>query len=608
MEENTGDDQPDNQIHQEEITGLNEVKIPSPLKDNGFLNLPRTKIEATENYTDQNEDQSELPEMEKEIEKDYLFLELRKVEKSQVEKKNIELRKERNVSDEKEEMKENTRKIESHGLEQLPKKETEAPSTSAEARRRLGCEMEEQERAAGNGRRVEIEQRSKTTQERQKKNEGEIKSSFLIQEHCEQDIFVKAKADRLNSMKSQVLGKTSDQTQELESGEKKIYQEKNVEENQREKSQQMDNAEEGKPKKKVKKLWSVNLSFIELKPTKKKKKKDKNENLKEINSSGLDQKKQKERQLEALRRAEEIRKQREYEFEQKKKATAEKRRAEIARKRKIAQEEQKKKEAERKQKFLAEEKRKQDLIVKGKGKKAKPMDSGLFNKLKYHISELETEKEQGGDAKQSALSPPHFTEQSSLGQDHKYKQQLPQQTQSTSQPTSDSQEQKVPSAPAFAKNETSELMGSQHSTTSTKIDKKCTEMQQSVEIQKVSIIDLKHNILRNWALRPPQMQYLRSTEQLLCNIHTVYPPAFGVSSHPYFAKWTIIHSADLSNKQSGLEEEKLKKAVRKVRLFLHPDRLPHDLDEEQQFVCKLLWDVTSDSWDEFQKVAEDLDW
>jgi len=55
-------------------------------------------------------------------------------------------------------------------------------------------------------------------------------------------------------------------------------------------------------------------------------------------------------------------------------------------------------------------------------------------------------------------------------------------------------------------------------------------------------------------------------------------------------------------------EEKLKKAVRQLRFFLHPDKLPKDLSEEQTFMCKMLWDVANDSWEEHHKKKEDLDW
>eukprot|EP00975_Prorocentrum_lima_P070415 12931840-Prorocentrum_lima.AAC.1 len=56
------------------------------------------------------------------------------------------------------------------------------------------------------------------------------------------------------------------------------------------------------------------------------------------------------------------------------------------------------------------------------------------------------------------------------------------------------------------------------------------------------------------------------------------------------------------------DETKLKKAVRKVRVFLHPDKLPRDLSTDQSFIARMLWDITSDSWEEFLKHKDELDW
>ena len=56
------------------------------------------------------------------------------------------------------------------------------------------------------------------------------------------------------------------------------------------------------------------------------------------------------------------------------------------------------------------------------------------------------------------------------------------------------------------------------------------------------------------------------------------------------------------------EESKLKKAHRRLKVFLHPDRLPKDFDSKQKFVCKMLWDVTNDSLEEYMKNKDDLDW
>lgn len=122
------------------------------------------------------------------------------------------------------------------------------------------------------------------------------------------------------------------------------------------------------------------------------------------------------------------------------------------------------------------------------------------------------------------------------------------------------------------------------------------------------ITAIKHNILVHWALQPPLLQMLRPIDMLITTIHNVFPPAFGVAGHEYFAKWKAVHREALLGPAHRPDEEKLKKSVRKLRFFLHPDKLPRDLNDEQQFMCKMLWDVTSDAWEEFEKHKEELDW
>ena len=118
---------------------------------------------------------------------------------------------------------------------------------------------------------------------------------------------------------------------------------------------------------------------------------------------------------------------------------------------------------------------------------------------------------------------------------------------------------------------------------------------------------IKHGVLVEWALQPPTLQTLRPVELLITSIHTVFPPKFGCPGHEYFTKWKAIGLEDV--KEGHVTDmEKLKKAVRKIRFFLHPDKLPRDLSSEQSFMCKMLWDITSDAWEEHQKKEEELGW
>lgn len=108
----------------------------------------------------------------------------------------------------------------------------------------------------------------------------------------------------------------------------------------------------------------------------------------------------------------------------------------------------------------------------------------------------------------------------------------------------------------------------------------------------VTIADLKTKILTQWALQPPAFQSLKLINELLETVACTFPPAFGIEEHSYFLKWIVISPAAL---RSG-EKEPIKRAVRKMKFFLHPDKLPKDLSEQQTFLCKMLWDIVADAW------------
>jgi hypothetical protein len=122
-----------------------------------------------------------------------------------------------------------------------------------------------------------------------------------------------------------------------------------------------------------------------------------------------------------------------------------------------------------------------------------------------------------------------------------------------------------------------------------------------------AIWNIKHGILIQWALLPPMMQVLRPIEDLLTTIHRVFPPQFGVPGHEYFTKWTSITQDEITV-SNRLDDAKLKKTMRRLRFFLHPDKLPRDLNKEQIFMCKMLWDIISDAEAEHKKKEEELGW
>jgi hypothetical protein len=96
----------------------------------------------------------------------------------------------------------------------------------------------------------------------------------------------------------------------------------------------------------------------------------------------------------------------------------------------------------------------------------------------------------------------------------------------------------------------------------------------------------------NWAKQPPNFATTKPLEELLSTIDSTFKL---VPNHEYFSnKFQPFSSTALSSGSVDV----LKRAVRKMRFFLHPDRLPKDFNEQQSILCRTLWDVISESWDE----------
>ena len=126
-----------------------------------------------------------------------------------------------------------------------------------------------------------------------------------------------------------------------------------------------------------------------------------------------------------------------------------------------------------------------------------------------------------------------------------------------------------------------------------------------------SVDAIKHGVLTQWALIPPTLQVLKPIDELILSIQKVFPPNFGVPGHKYFTKWKPITPQEISLGHTfgnRPDDAKMKKVMRKLRFFLHPDKLPNDLTKEQVFLCKLMWDIVSDAEADWKKKEEELGW
>jgi hypothetical protein len=44
-------------------------------------------------------------------------------------------------------------------------------------------------------------------------------------------------------------------------------------------------------------------------------------------------------------------------------------------------------------------------------------------------------------------------------------------------------------------------------------------------------------------------------------------------------------------------------AVRKMKFFLHPDKIPQSMNSQQASLCQLLWELTSEAWESYNGKA-----
>jgi len=104
-----------------------------------------------------------------------------------------------------------------------------------------------------------------------------------------------------------------------------------------------------------------------------------------------------------------------------------------------------------------------------------------------------------------------------------------------------------------------------------------------------------HDVLRSWSHQPPNFEKLHPLHHLLVTLPTTFPPVNErVEPHEYFSKWTPI-SGEVFLESGDELDGLLKRATRKVKIFLHPDKLPKDLTETQSFLFRAIWDVILES-------------
>lgn len=102
-------------------------------------------------------------------------------------------------------------------------------------------------------------------------------------------------------------------------------------------------------------------------------------------------------------------------------------------------------------------------------------------------------------------------------------------------------------------------------------------------------------VIQRWSHQPSDYKRYHSLQHLLVTVPDIFPPTNSkVETHEYFAKWKTLDSGAFEDVSEDELNELLKRAVRKSKFFLHPDKLPKDLTDNQTLLFKTIWDVLQD--------------
>jgi hypothetical protein len=91
---------------------------------------------------------------------------------------------------------------------------------------------------------------------------------------------------------------------------------------------------------------------------------------------------------------------------------------------------------------------------------------------------------------------------------------------------------------------------------------------------------------------------LRPLEVLLFEVPVLFPPNNPlVKHHDYFEKWKTIHRDAFmdDNGETDEKDELVRKVARRCKIFLHPDKWPTNLCDDQRFLLQSIWDVFQES-------------
>ncbi|GMI27030.1 hypothetical protein TeGR_g12337 [Tetraparma gracilis] len=114
----------------------------------------------------------------------------------------------------------------------------------------------------------------------------------------------------------------------------------------------------------------------------------------------------------------------------------------------------------------------------------------------------------------------------------------------------------------------------------------------------------------NWSAPPGKAPL--TLPQLLVSLQSTFPPLtinatngsrraqLLIPAHAYYGRF--VPTSDLHTTKA------VRNKLRRVRFFLHPDKLPPTFGGEQRVLARVLWDIVSEAEDAYSRALEELDW
>jgi len=101
--------------------------------------------------------------------------------------------------------------------------------------------------------------------------------------------------------------------------------------------------------------------------------------------------------------------------------------------------------------------------------------------------------------------------------------------------------------------------------------------------------------IQRWSHQPPNYKRANSLQRLLITVPRAFPPMnHKVEEHEYFSKWKTFDKEAFSDVCDEGLKSLLHRAARKAKFFLHPDKLPKDLTENQTILFSTIWNVIAE--------------